>query len=677
MPHGRARSRSRSGTARKSGRLEADCITTIRIISAEQPSAAKAGHPGAAMGCAPIAHALWGHLMRYSPKDPKWPDRDRFVLSNGHACALQYTMLHLSGYDLQLSDLENFRRLHSKCPGHPENFMTPGVEVVTGPLGQGLSNVVGMALARAHMAARYNKPDFPLFTSCIYAICGDGCLMEGITSEAAALAGRLQLSGLVVLYDDNQITIDGSTNLAFTEDVGQRFEAYGWEVTTIPDGDTDLAGILSAIANAKESEKPCLIKVKTTIGYGSEKANTAHIHGTPLGAEDLQKLRKTGGGPKDKAFHVSKDVEDFYRHRGQAGDETAGQWRKMLEKYAQAYPAEFRELHHRMKSEQPAAWWGCFKHSMDLPVAAGDGVLAAAIHELPEMLGGSVSSAPPLGTSSSPAPLAFTAPDRHGRHVNFGPGMEHAAAAICVGIASFGSLVPYWRCSLDDLPNAWGAIRLSALGQFPVLWVATYDTGEATEVLALCRATPNLALFRPADATEVAAAYSAAVVSKTRPTVVVLPPPGSPKIPGTQVDSAAKGGYTLADFPEGAQETAILVATGEEVLACLEAQALLAKAGEGVRVVSLPCWELFEEQSQEYQHLVLQRPRHKHIQKSASPPPLPVFYAEAAAPLGSERFAAVHLATGGGPADICHHKLTAAGIVEQVRSYLKPSNGQT
>lgn len=640
----KARSRSRSHAAARAHPkhgtpLDSKCIATIRCLSAEQPTAAKSGHPGAALGCAPIAHALWGRLMRFSPKDPKWLNRDRFVLSNGHACALQYSMLHLTGYDLSLEDLQKFRHLHSKCPGHPESFMTPGVEVVTGPLAQGVSNAVGMALARAHMAARFNRPGFTLFDNSVFAICGDGCMMEGLTSEACSIAGELSLPGLVIAYDDNNITIDGSTDLAFTEDVGERYQAYGWDVSTIEEGDTDFEGIVRGLRRGREVERPVLLKVKTTIGYGSVKANTAHVHGTPLTAEDLQQLRKASGFPEDEKFHVPKRAGEYYRSRGKEGDEAAEHWRDLLKRYGEAYPAEHAELVRRQSGQTPPTWWGCLEGCTKGPVEEGDAVLAALIAEIPELVGGSVAESPPLAT----APPPLTAENRAGRHVDFGEGREHAAAAICVGLASYGAVSPYWRCPLALLPNAWGAIRLTALGLFGVIHIATYDGSDAGEVLALCRATPNLALVRPADAAEVAGAYAAALASRTRPTVVVLPPPGSERLPGSSAKDTAKGGYTLADFPEGVAQRAILVSSGPEVAIGLAAQGLLAKQGVGIRVVSLPSWELFEEQTEEYQHAVLERARTRHAAKhKPADRHVPVFYADEASaePLGFERYAA-------------------------------------
>ena len=297
--HGRSRSRSPTPVG---ARLHAQCVATVRCLSADQPTIGKSGHPGAPLGCAPMAHILWGMVMNYSPKDPKFANRDRFILSNGHASALQYSMIHLTGYDLPIAELEKFRKLHSRCPGHPENFMTPGIEVTTGPLGQGISNAVGMALGRAHLAACFNRPGFSLFDHSVYCICGDGCLMEGMSSEACALAGLLALPNLVVLWDDNNISIDGSTEIAFTEDVMKRFEAHGWEVSHVEDGDTDNEAIFAAVLRARAAGRPSLIRVSTTIGFGSVKAATHHIHGAPLAVDDLQQLRKASGFPEDKGF---------------------------------------------------------------------------------------------------------------------------------------------------------------------------------------------------------------------------------------------------------------------------------------------------------------------------------------------------------------------------------------
>ena len=318
---------------------EERCINYIRVLGADVVQQANSGHPGAAMGCAPIAHVLWKNVMNYNPADPKWPNRDRFVLSNGHACALLYSMLHLTGYELTIDDLKQFRQMHSKTPGHPENEHTVGVEVATGPLGQGLSNAVGMALGQAHAAATFNREGFNVVEHNTFVICGDGCLQEGITSEASSLAGHLGLGSLIVLYDDNNITIDGGTELSFTEDVGKRYESYGWQVLEVEDGDTDLTGLQEAIEAAKaERSKPTMIKVRTTIGYGADKQGTAGVHGAPLGLVDLARLKKEWGFEEDKCFEVPKDVAAVYAGCKPAGVAKHAAWSKMFEAYAKARP---------------------------------------------------------------------------------------------------------------------------------------------------------------------------------------------------------------------------------------------------------------------------------------------------------------------------------------------------
>jgi len=592
------------------------------------------------LGCAPMAHALWGRVMRFSPEDPKWMNRDRFILSNGHACALQYSMLHLTGYDLTLADLESFRRIGSRCPGHPENFMTPGVEVCTGPLGQGFADSVGLALAGAHMAARYNRPSFPLFDSAVFVICGDGCLMEGITSEAAALATILAVPRLTVLYDDNKITIDGSTDLAFTEDVGDRFKAYGWDVSVIENGDTDITAVVAAVEGGRSRNKPALVKVQTTIGFGSVKANTSHVHGAPLAAEDLQQMRRSIGLPEDKAFNVPKRISDFYGGRGIEGNLARKAWIDLLERYGKAHPSEHEELTRRVRGDLPNSWKESVVAAAEKgSVDSGDAMLCALAANIPELVGGSMASAPTFGTTEYPAPPALTADAKDGQHIEFGAGLEHAVGAFCLALSAFGGFRSYWRCPVVELPNAWGAVRLTALGKFPVLHVATHSGVDTSEVLTLCRATPNLAVFRPADAREVAAAYIAAIESESRPTVVVLPPPGTNLMDGSSIEAAKRGGYVIADFPENAPACGVMVATGIEVGPCLQVREILAKGGIGIRVVSLTSWEVFDEQPEEYQHTTLKKQRMKLVNKAAPSNPVPIIYAEAHATLGFERYA--------------------------------------
>lgn len=574
--------------------------------------------------------------MNYSPKDPKFVNRDRFILSNGHASALQYSMIHLTGYDLPMAELEKFRKLHSMCPGHPENFVTPGVEVTTGPLGQGISNAVGMALGRAHLAACFNRPGFSLFDHSVYCICGDGCLMEGMSSEACALAGLLALPNLVVLWDDNNISIDGSTEIAFTEDVTKRFEAHGWEVSHVEDGDTDNEAIFAAVLRARAAGRPSLIRVSTTIGFGSAKAATHHVHGAPLAVDDLQQLRKASGFPEDKGFFVPKKVGDFYQEKGRAGDTAAAGWSARLEKYGSKYPEEHRQLARRLGVVMvEPAWEAILGDAMQLPIEHDDLLLSALISELPQMMGGSVSGAPPLRFNS-----AFTFQERRGRHVDFGP-REHAGAAACNGLAAYGGFIPFFRCPASEILNAWGSIRLSALSLFGVLYVATCDGRGADEITTLCRATPNLALFRPADAKEVAAAYKVALTNRSRPTLVVLPPPGSPPLSDSSMSLAEKGGYVLLSSVE--TPTIVLVTSGTQVAACCEAHALLTSEGFQVRVVSVPCWEVFDEQSEDYIMTVMGRPHLKHASKSAPLSARPAIFVEVGAAVGFERFGSVHL----------------------------------
>lgn len=562
-------------------------------------------------------------------------NRDRFVLSNGHACALQYSMLHLTGYDLALSDLEAFRKLNSKTPGHPENFCTPGVEVCTGPLGQGLCNAVGLALARTHLAARFNRPRFPLFDHAVFAICGDGCLMEGLTGEASAIAGELAPPGLVLAYDDNEITIDGSTDLAFTENVSKRYQAYGWNVSTVADGNSDFSSLLQAVQAAKASASPTIIKVKTTIGFGSQKQGTPGVHGAPLSMDDLSQMRKTWGFPEDKPFWVPKKVEHFYRQRGEEGDRAESAWQELLGKYSAKHPSEHAELTRRIGGTLPndiEQKMTRLLHNSSV-VEAGDPILCTLLASCPECFGGSMAGCPVLGTADVPSPSRFTFDDRKGRMIDFGANREHAAAAVVNGFAAYGGILPFWRCPMSDIANAWGAIRLSALASFQVLHIATWDGCElaATEVFALVRATPNISLCCPADDVEVAGAYLAALRSRSTPTMVVLPAPQSARVPGTCMTGAARGGYRIATGVEGGTPSAVLIASGSSALrSCLQAQHILESEGLCTRVVSLVSWELFQSQSSKYRDSVL-------------PAGTPSLHVESGSGFGCEAFSRHHL----------------------------------
>ncbi|MFN3678632.1 transketolase [Thermosynechococcus sp.] len=598
--------------------LDELCINAIRFLAIDAVQKANSGHPGLPMGAAPMAYVLWNQFMRYNPKNPRWFNRDRFVLSAGHGCMLQYALLYLTGYDsITIEDIKQFRQWGSHTPGHPENFETPGVEVTTGPLGQGICNAVGLAVAEAHLAARFNKPDIKLVDHYTYVILGDGCNMEGISGEACSLAGHWGLGKLIALYDDNHISIDGSTDIAFTEDVGKRFEAYGWHVQHVADGNTDLAGIAKAIEAAKAvTDKPSLIKVTTTIGYGSpNKANTAGVHGAPLGSDEVQLTRENLGWPYEP-FVVPDEVLDHCRKAIERGARYEAEWNQTLAAYRQKYPEEAAEFERLLRGELPADW------DVNLPsYTPEDKAVATRKHseiclnaiapKLPELIGGSADL-----THSNLTELKCSGDFQKGqyqnRNIRFGV-REHAMAAICNGIALHQSgLIPYCATFLVFADYLRPALRLSALSQAGVIYVMTHDsialgedgpTHQPVETLASLRAIPNLLVIRPADGNETSGAYKVAIQRRNQPTLLALTRQNVPNLAGTSAANVAKGAYTLVDC-EGTPDL-ILIGTGSEVSLCVKAAEALRANGKKVRVVSMPSWELFEEQSPEYKASVL------------------------------------------------------------------------
>lgn len=592
------------------------------------------------MGCAPMAYVLYSRIMRYAPSNPNWLGRDRFVLSNGHGCALQYTMLHLTGYDISLDDLRNFRQLHSKTPGHPESFQTPGVEVTTGPLGQGVAQAVGLAIGGEMMAKRYNRPDFTLFDSFVYSIVGDGCLQEGVAAEACSLAGHLGLGRLIVLYDKNNISIDGHTDLSFTEDVPMRFRAYGWEVLNVADANTDVDGLEKAIRQAQNTlDRPTLIVCHTLIGYGSRQQGSEKVHGAPLGVDDILEARKRWNltSEDNDLFSVSTDVSGFFRQCGMNGNAAHEEWTAMLQRYASAYPAEHRELQRQMSKALPAIDW-----EKDVPQftpasspastrALSGQVLNALASVVPDIIGG---SADLTGSNCSGLKEAtdFSKSDRGGRYIRYGV-REHGMAAITNGLFEFGGLRPFAATFLNFITYAWGAVRLSALSQLGVLYIATHDsielgedgpTHQPIEVAALCRSTPNLNYIRPADGAEVVAAYRCWLEYSKRPTVLALCRGNVPHLQGTSPVKALKGAYVLQDFVDSQLPRLLLASCGSELHLCVEAAKRLSTCFN-VRVVSIPCWDIFLDQPKEYQNSVLA-------------PTVKSLWVEAAHPAGCDRF---------------------------------------
>jgi len=599
---------------------ETKCIHTIRVLSAEQPSAASSGHPGAPMGCAPMAHLLWSEVMNYSPSTPNWWNRDRFVLSNGHACALQYTMLFLTGYGLGMEDLREFRQFGSDTPGHPENFVTKGVEVSTGPLGQGISNAVGLAIAQTHLAATYNTPQISLFTNHTYVICGDGCLQEGVSSEASSLAGHLGLGNLIVLYDDNKITIDGSTDLSFTEDVAKRYEAYGWHVQTVDSVDGDLTDLREAVATAKTvPDKPSMIKIRTTIGYGSKLQGTAATHGAPLKPDDMAQVKRTFN-LSPKSFYVAPDVQQHYNERVTEVELVRAAWDETWTAYRSAEPAMAAELDRRMAGRiTPEALDALptFDYTTDGAKAGrqhSQACLAALAPLLPELMGGSADLTPSNLTKLACAG-DFQKETPTGRYMRFGV-REHGMAAICNGLFAYGGIRPFCATFLNFAGYALGSIRLSAISKFGVLYIMTHDsiglgedgpTHQPIEMVESLRSMPNINVFRPADSNECTAAYRTALLKHETPTVICCSRSALPKLEHSTVDGAMKGAYTIIgeDIPF-ADTGLILIGTGSEIGPCVEAAAKLWNdSGIKVRVVSMPCQDIFVEQSKTYQRSVL------------------------------------------------------------------------
>ena len=638
------------------------CINTIRTLSADMVERANSGHPGAPMGCAPIAHVLWSRIMRYSPAQPRWPGRDRFVLSNGHSCALLYSMLHLTGYDLPMSEIQRFRKMDSVTAGHPENTLHPAIEVSTGPLGQGISNAVGMAMAEAHLAAEFNKEgEAPVVDNFVYVLCGDGCLQEGVSGEASSLAGHLGLGKLIVCYDDNHITIDGSTDLSFTEDVLKRYEAYGWHVQHVADGNADVDGIEAAVRAAQlVTDKPSLIKITTTIGFGAPKAGSHSVHGAALGASDIAKAKTALGFDPAQSFAVPDDVRAFYTGCGQAGAAAQAAWDARVAAYKAAHPAEGAELTRRLSGALPEGWQAL------LPRASGKEVKAAATRNLsgaclnalkdkmPELMGGSADLTPSNMTELK-GEKDFQHPRTKlgsfaGRYIRFGV-REHAMAAIANGMAAYGGVLPYVATFLNFIGYAQGAVRLSALSHFRVLYVATHDsiglgedgpTHQPVEMLESLRATPNMYVWRPADTNECSAAYAVGIANTRAPSVIALSRQAVPHVVASSLEKAARGGYLAFDSaaPDaadvavaGAAAPALIVAaTGTEVSTAIEGAKKLA-AGAGaprVLVASFPCLEVFEEQDEAYR-------------KSVLPDGLPVLSVEASAVRGWERYAHAHI----------------------------------
>lgn len=567
-----------------------------------------------------MAFTIWTRHLRHNPRNPKWMGRDRFILSGGHGSMLLYSLLHLTGYDLPLEQLQSFRQWGSITPGHPEYGLTPGVELTTGPLGQGLSSGAGMAIAGAHLAAEFNKPGHDLLDSYIYAIVTDGDLMEGVASEAASLAGHLSLGRLIYLYDDNKISIDGSTDLAFTEDRAKRFEAYGWHIQHVRDGN-DVEAIDQAIQAAKADPRPSLILCRTIIGFGSpNRQGTQKAHGEPLGDDELNAAKDNLGWPKEPRFLIPEDVLDFYRKAVDRGRELEADWKLRLEAYTRLFPDLGAELNRRFNGELPKGWEASLPKFPADPKgmatrAASGKVINALAPIIPELIGGSADLAPSNNTKIDGVP-AFQKDSPAGRNFHFGV-REHAMGSVLNGMAVFGGLIPYGATFLVFADYMRAAIRLAALSHYPSIFIFTHDsvglgedgpTHQPVEHLTSLRLIPNLVVIRPADANETAQAWKVAISRRDGPTVLALTRQNVPTLDSPCL--VEKGAYVLKDF--GKPEI-ILMASGSEVSLVLDAAQKLADEGKGVRVVSFPSWELFERQDDAYRESVLPKSIQKRL----------------------------------------------------------------
>ncbi len=601
--------------------LDQLCISTIRTLAIDAVQEAKSGHPGLPLGAAPMAYVLWQNHLRHNPSDPLWPDRDRFVLSAGHGSMLLYCLLHLTGYDVTMEDLKSFRQWGSSTPGHPESFETAGVEATTGPLGQGTANAVGMAMAERALAHRFNRPDFALVDHHTYALVSDGDLMEGVSAEAASIAGHLRLGKLIYLYDCNDVTLDGVASLTFsTEDVQRRYEAYGWQVLRVRDGDHDLDEIDQVIREAKsDTSRPSIIIVHTTIGFGSpNKHGTASAHGSPLGVEEVALTKKALGWSWEQPFHVPEEAKEHFGRALEKARALQAESGARLSSYRESHPELASEWHRRFRGELPDGWdegLPVFEAGVELATRESSGkVLNEVAARVPELLGGDAD----LSSSTKTALKdmgSFDGQTGAGRNIHFGV-REHAMGSIINGMAYHGGVRGYCSTFFVFSDYMRPSIRLAALSRLPAVYVWTHDsigvgedgpTHQPVEHLMALRTIPNLHIVRPADANETTEAWRWAMNRKDGPTALVLTRQKIVTFDRSGRGSAkdlSKGAYVLADSNEGTAQ-AIIIATGSEVTLALEAQELLAKEGVGCRVVSMPCWELFEAQDANYRESVL------------------------------------------------------------------------
>ncbi len=618
--------------------LDERAINTIRFLSVDAVQKANSGPPGLPMGAAASAYVLWTRFLRHNPTDPSWPDRDRFVLSAGHGSMLLYSLLHLTGYDLPLEQIKQFRQWGSLTPGHPESHLTKGVETTTGPLGQGMGNAVGMAIAEAHLAARFNRPGHEIINHYTYVLAGDGDMMEGVQSEAASLAGHLKLGKLVVLYDNNSISLAGSTSVSFSEDVGARYAAYGWHVQSVENGN-ELGAVDKALRAAQQvSDRPSFIAVRTVIGYGApHKQGTFHVHGSPLGPDEVKAAKENLGWPLEPAFLIPNDVGAHFRGAKERGARQQDEWRKRLAAYQTAFPDLAAELTRRLAGALPDGW------DKDLPsfkadpkgVAtrkASEGVMQALASKLPELVGGSADLdpstftwlkgqgdfAPPSQPQEGVQGAVGGVWSYAGRNVHFGV-REHAMGAVVNGMAYHGGFIPYGSTFLVFSDYMRPAVRLSAIARLGSVWVYTHDsvgvgedgpTHQPVEHFMALRAIPDLVFIRPADASETAWAWRVAIRDRHRPTALALTRQNVPTLDRSVYASAegvTRGAYVLNARAAAAKPDIILIATGSEVQLIVAAEPILKARGITARLVSMPSWELFEEQSLDYRESVLPR----------------------------------------------------------------------
>jgi transketolase len=614
--------------------LEKKCIDTIRFLAADAIEKAKSGHPGMPMGAAAAAFTLWTRHLKHNPKNPQWPDRDRFVLSAGHASMLLYALLHLTGYDLTLDDIKNFRQWGSRTPGHPEYKHAPGVEVTTGPLGQGLANAIGMAIAEAHLAARFNREGEKLVDHFTYVMASDGDIMEGVAAEACALAGHLRLGKLIVLYDDNKVTLAGAASLSSTENTEQRFKAYGWQVQKVADGN-DISAIDRAIKKAKkDTERPSLICVQSTIGFGSPcKQGKCDAHGSPLGADELQKTKDALCWTADSTFYVAEDVSKLFRKALSRGKKSERQWQDTLNTCRQKENVLAAEFERSIKGDLPDNWESALSEfpngSKDVATRkAGEIVMQAIASKVPELMGGSADLNPStftwlkgMGDFQSPVlsqeglhGMVGGSWDYTGRNIHFGI-REHAMGSITVGMALHGGIIPYTATFLTFADYMRPPMRLAALMRLRAIFVFTHDsigvgedgpTHQPVEQIMNLRQVPNMTVIRPADANETLEAWEIAISNTSGPTTLVFSRQNLPVLDRSVCSAASgarRGGYIL--WESASNPELILISTGSEVSLTLTASRKIAENGTKVRVVSLPSWEIFDRQTQEYRDSVL------------------------------------------------------------------------